>query len=145
MATLRLPDAAMVRGIINDARNAPFIATSLLCLWGVVYMMGGYGWFEILPAVWANTEKVAAVSEQVEAVEQKIDSVETKLDEVSEVVTSGRISDLDKALIEYRTRQCTASTAESRRYWAGQVSVVLRDYETLTGQQARVPSCDEVQ
>lgn len=133
-----LPPIDMLKGIMDEAKTVPWIALSLMCAWAAIWTGYGYGYFEIYPVVAENSTKLAAVTDHLE-------NVEGKLDDLTGVVTEGRISDLDKAIIEYRTKQCTATSADSKQYWAQQLSRTMRDYERLTAQQPRIPSCEEVQ
>lgn len=132
------PPLDMVRGIIAEGKTVPWIAMAVLAAWAAIWFGYGYGYYEMAPRVAENTEEIGEVS-------GKLEKLKDKLDDVGEGVDRLTVSNVEKALLEARYRQCAAGTPESKQYWAGQVAAWKREYWELTGAQFHPPVCEEVQ
>lgn len=124
--------------ILAGAKENREIWLSLTCAWLVLWAAGVYGYQWVLPAIEQNAVQIAAVTEQMG--EMRDDIGEVKAD-----VTDVKVIQLETLIFTTRQNQCAANSIESKAFFAQRLSEQLRTYQVLTGQQYRLPACEELE
>lgn len=104
-------------------------------VWLSVMAWGGYGALQ-----WVGFPGFAMSSElhaQVQSITQEMSSMKAE-------VTGIKTGLLEQRIYDAQRLYCSTNTPEARRFYAGQVASMHREYFVVTGVSINIPTCKEV-
>jgi hypothetical protein len=96
---------------------------------------------------WALDDRYAplAVQEAIKINGSLAKSVSTQIQGVKEQIAQLEASAIQDRIFDARVRGCSASSSESRRFFAQRVSSLSDKYSEIQGRRPVIPSCEDVQ
>lgn len=79
-----------------------------------------------------------------ESVQQLASDLNRKLDTVAEDRKRERARNIDKDVLDLRTKHCDAKSVEARQLYWSKISELVQEYATLTGKTYPLPSCADL-
>lgn len=122
--------------------------------WNVALMLlasGIFGFWTLTPFGFARAQEVEAkVKAAVEPIQKQIGDIAEQVQKLSDALgDTNRLllrklsSDLERQIVDAKSRQCKAATVEVATYFRGQVLELQADYLELTKREFVAPSCAE--